>query len=165
MSSKFQAYDPAQVIVTVGARSLSGFADGTFIRVSRDMDSFTKYVGSDSVVARTKTNNFSGSITITLMQTSPDNDYLTQLLQASEILNIQAAGIFNIKVTDKTGTSVFSAANAWIRKPPEVEYSREFSTREWVIDVDRLEMSVGGNDASALGLIAGAARNVARFVL
>ena len=145
MTTSFQAFDPAQVIVTVGSRSISGYADGTFVSISRDADSFSKYVGADGVVARTKTNNFSGSVTITLMQTSPDNDYLSALLSAAENSSVNGAGVFNVKITDKTGTSVFTSANGWIRKPPDVEYSREFSTREWVIDVDRLTMQIGGN--------------------
>lgn len=143
--ASFQAYDPAQVIITVGARSLSGFADGTFVRIARDTDSFTKYVGSDGVVARTKTNNFSGSITVTLMQTSPDNNYLSALLSDAENSTSAGAGVFNVQVVDKTGSSIFSSSNAWIRKPPDVDYSREFSTREWTIDVDKLEMFSGGN--------------------
>jgi hypothetical protein len=145
VTTSFQAFDPAQVIITVGARSISGYADGTFVRVARDADTFSKYVGSDGVVARTKTNNFSGSVTITLMQTSPDNDYLTDLMTQGEQLLIAGAGVTNIKITDKTGSSVFESANAWIRKPPDVEYSREFSTREWIFDVDKLRMIVGGN--------------------
>lgn len=165
MSATFQAYDPAQVIVTVGVRSISGYADGTFVRVSREVDSFTKYVGSDGTVARTKSNNYSGSITITLMQTSPDNDYLTNLLALAETANAQSLGVFNVKITDKTGTSVFSSANAWIRKYPDVDYARDISTREWVIDVDRLEMVVGGNSQGVLDLATNIGRAVARIVL
>ena len=138
-------YDPAQIIVTVGARAISGYSDGTFVTVQRNADTFSMKSGCDGFVARAKTNDFTGSITITLLQTSPDNDYLTALMLEGEQQN---AGVFPVKITDNLGTSVMFSANGWIRKPPNVEFSREVGSREWTIDVDRLEMYVGGSSGS-----------------
>ena len=81
-------YDPANVIVSIGGTPMSGFADGTFVMVSRDEDIFSKVSGADGEVSRAKSNNRSGSLTLTLMQTSMSNDVLSAIAVLDEISNV-----------------------------------------------------------------------------
>lgn len=139
-------YDPAQVTITIGTQSISGFADGTFVMVAREDDTFKKYVGADGTVARAKTNNFSGSFTFTLMQTSPSNSYLSAIMTLDENTN---GGVVPILINDLSGSSTYFAASAWIRKPPDSSFAREVLTREWVFDAAAITMTIGGTNATA----------------
>ena len=51
-----RTYDPKAVAVLIGGVPIGGFADGTFISVERDNDTFQKVSGSDGIVSRAKSN-------------------------------------------------------------------------------------------------------------
>jgi len=135
-------YDPKKVSVIVSGRQITGFADGTFINVTRDTESFTDNVGSDGEVARTRSNDNRGSIVITLQQISDSNDFLSQLLAADEL---NGGGVFNVLVRDQLGRAIYQAAEAWIQKPADSEFAREAGSREWTIRCAELIPFVGGN--------------------
>lgn len=137
-----KTYDPKQVLVLVGGVPMGGFTDGAFVSVSRDEDSFTKVVGADGETSRSKRNNRSGSMTLTLHQTSPSNDVLSALAIADELSN---AGVVPVMVKDSSGRSILFSALGWIRKPADSSFSAEIEDREWVLDLADLDMSVAGN--------------------
>lgn len=136
------SYDASEVSVIVGTRALSGLAEGTFVNVARDEDSFTKQVGADGEVTRSKTNNRSGSIEITLQQGSSDNLYLSGLHTADENTG---NGIFPVIVKDNSGESLAFGREAWVRKPADQAFGRDAAERTWVIDVAELDSVPGGN--------------------
>ncbi len=140
-----RSYDPGQVVLTVGGVPINGFADGTFISVERSEDSFTKTSGADGIVSRARSRDKSGEITITLAQTSPSNDVLTALNATDETTG---AGVVPVQCKDLSGRTVLFTAFAWIRKPPAVEFGKEISDREWVMDCADLDMNVAGNPDS-----------------
>lgn len=137
-----RTYDPKKVLVLVGRIPISGFADGTFISVSRSNDLFTKTSGADGVVTRVKSNDLSGEITMTLAQTSPSNDYMSKIALADELSN---NGVVPVTISDTSGRSNYVSAFAWIRKHPDSEFSKEVSNREWVLDCADLDLLTGGN--------------------
>lgn len=134
-------YDPRNVTVLIGALIGSGFADGTFIQVERNNPTFTVISGASGETARVKSNDKTGKVTLTLMATSPLNDTLTGFMKADEIRN---NGKFPLSIRELTGTTVLASLEAWVSKPPRVEYGKENGTREWEIEVGTLEMFVGG---------------------
>lgn len=137
-----RTYDPRQVIITIGGVPMSGFADGTFVKVSRVSDSFSKVSGADGIVSRSKTNDFSGSIELTVAQTSPSNDILSAFMISDELTN---TGVVPVICKDVSGrTSLFSAF-AWIRKPADTEFGKDITNRTWTLDCADLFMGVGGN--------------------
>ena len=140
-----RTYDPKQVVLTVGGFPVSGFADGTFIKVMRDNDTFTKISGADGEVSRAKSNDRGGNIEITLAQTSLSNDVLTGIALADELSN---DGVVPVLVKDIGGTSTFVSAFGWIRKPPDSEYSKEVGERLWIMDLADLDIFTGGNAAA-----------------
>jgi len=135
-------FDPKLVVITVGGTPISGFADGTFIRVERETDTFTKVVGADGFVSRAKSNNKSGSITITLAQTSNSNSVLNALSTADELSN---NGVVPCMIKDLSGTSTYFSSSAWVRKPSNAEFGKEISNREWVLDCADISMKTEGN--------------------
>ena len=137
-----RTYDPKLVIVTIGGVPMSGFADGTFVTVERDNDNFSKVSGADGITSRARSNDRGGALTLTLAQTSPMNDVLSGFAKADELSN---AGIVPVRIADLSGSTVLFAAFGWVKKPPAVEFSKEVSNREWVLDLADLDMRVGGN--------------------
>lgn len=137
-----QTYDSKQVIVIVGGNYMQGLADGTFLNIVPNADDFTKVVGADGNVARSKSNDASFRVTLTLMQTSASNDVLSALRRSDKIAN---AGIVPIQVKDLGGRTLFSAPECWVARPPDSEFGKELSQRQWMLDTGPAEYFVGGN--------------------
>ncbi len=138
-------YDPSQVSVIVAGLPLSGFGPDTFVSIEQDEDSFELLVGADGEAARSKTNNRSATVTLSLLQNSASNDALSALHN----LDIESPGgdaIGPMLIKDNSGRAIVSAAKVWVQKPPTVEYARGVSVREWTFRTDRIEwINIGGN--------------------
>lgn len=138
----FRTYNPAIVTVSFKGINITGFMDGTFIEVERDEDTFTKHVGATGDVTRTRNNNKSGKVTVTLTQASATNDLLAALALLDEQFGGQY-GAFQIK--DLSGNMKCRSTQAWIKKQPKVERAKESGSVQWEFDCAELEMFVGGN--------------------
>lgn len=138
----FAQYDPKQVFLIAGGSPISGYADGTFIGIVFDEDQFNKTTGADGLTQRSKTNNYSGQVTVTLLNGSSGNDLLNNFFSADRVSN---AGVFPLLVKDASGRTIWSAQNAWIRKMPDQDFAKEATERAWVIDTDELVGAIGGN--------------------
>lgn len=140
-----RSYDPKMILTTVGALPMTGFADGTFLKVEMNEDAFSLQVGADGEAARSRSNNNSAKITITLLQTSPANDLLSALY-ASDRLIPGRTGIVPLMIKDLLGTTLFAAVSCWITKVAPAEYAKEAGSREWVLETDDLQVAyVGGS--------------------
>lgn len=137
-----RTYDPKMVVLVVKGTPISGYADGTFIRITRNSDTFTKVVGSDGATSRAKSNDFSGTLEITLAQTSPSNLFLQALAVQDELSN---TGVVPFQVKDLSGLSEYSSGLAWVRKPADVEFGKDISNRVWTMDCADLRMKTAGN--------------------
>ena len=138
----FASYDPSEVYVTVGGQRITGYADGTFVEVDFDEQQWNKVTGADAHTARAKTNNYAGSITLTLLATSVGNDILNSLWLADRRNN---SGVVAVSVIDKQGNTKWTATYGWIRQMPTQGFGKEVENREWVIDCAELVGSAGGN--------------------
>jgi hypothetical protein len=137
-----RTYSPGEIVMTVNGVAMGGFADGTFITVARDEQSFTKVTGADGTVSRSKSNNRSGTVTLSLKQTSPSNEILSALLVQDELDN---SGVVPVLIKDNSGTSRFFSGTGWVQGMPSVEYGKEIANREWVIEMADMEINVAGN--------------------
>lgn len=140
-------YDPDKIVVTWGPARISGFADGSFVKVERNEDAFKLNVGADGETARTRSSNKSGTITITLMQTSSANDMFSSQANLDEET---ALGSYPLVVKDALGATLCMAPNAWVKKTAAVEYGKEHGNREWVLEADFIKMFVGGTADTGL---------------
>lgn len=129
-----ETYIPGDTQVSFAGYELTGYADGTFITVEREEDSFTKHVGSDGEVSRTLNPNQSGTVTLTLKQTSDSNRVLHGLLATDEG---DGSGVDVLMVKDNL-TNRAMATEAWISKPPNMELGKEASNREWVFQCAKI---------------------------
>jgi hypothetical protein len=137
-------YDPGSVMVIFGPNVLSGFSDGSMVRVERDEDAFTKKVGADGECTRTRNRNRCGSVVVTLMQTSASNLVLAGLLTADELATT-GVSILPLTVKDNAGNTLHTALNAWVKKSPVSEFAKEAGPREWTIDTGPMVNVEGGN--------------------
>ena len=137
-----KTYNAGDLSIIFAGIPFEGLADGTIVTVARDNPAFTSTTGSDGEGARAKSNDKSGTITVTLLQTSITNDFLSAHSRLDESNGEGAAPIL---VKDNSGRTVAQAETAWIEKPADIEFAREISNREWVFKTDNLDMFVGGN--------------------
>jgi hypothetical protein len=137
-----RTFDATKVSFSVNGITMSGYAEGTGIKVSRSNDTFKKVTGMDGITSRCKVGDRSGEITITLSQTSPSNAILSALATLDEATG---KGVVPGIVADLSGESVYVTAAMWIRKPADSEFGTELTNREWVFDCANLTMATNGN--------------------
>jgi hypothetical protein len=141
-------YSPEDLIITISnaffSHSITGYADGTFVNVTRLVPPSTLYTGSDNTNARVVRANKGSTITITLHQASESNDILSQALIMDESTR-DGTWCFNILVKDGTGRSLYFSPQAFIATNPEASFGAEIGTRAWDIQCVSLSNYTGGN--------------------
>ena len=141
-----KTYDPNNVQVIMGGVPIGGFADGTFVSIAFDEDQFAKTVGADGEVSRSKSNNNSATITMTLKQTSASNDALSGFAQAD---NLDGSGAVPLMIKEiGSGRTLCFTQAAWVQKLPDVGYSKEVEDRAWTIATAQMNVFIGGNATS-----------------
>lgn len=138
-------YDPKQVIITIGGVPLSGFSDGTFLEIDRNQPTWNTVVGADGLVTRGKTNDFSGTLTLTLKQSSPSNDVLSGFMAVDEATNL---GIFPVLVKDLSGNSIYFAGQAWVTQYANSTFGKDINDRQWILTMAEADIFVGSNSAT-----------------
>jgi len=125
-------YDPKKVIITFGGVPLAGFADGTFVSISaNDSDGFKKQVGADGEVVRSKSNDNTHGVEVTLLQSSLSNNYLSGIRATDKITG---KAKLPLSITDLNGLSLHFWPQAWIKGDPDWDYGKEASERKWSFD-------------------------------
>ena len=136
-------YDPKKVVLTIGGHPVEGYADGTFITVSRNNQMWTLQSGASGETARSKSNDRSGTVEIVLMQTSVSNDVLSTKVKDDELNN---SGKFVLGIDDEHGKTVIAGLESWVQQQPSTEFAKELSERTWIIETGDLEMFIGGTE-------------------
>ena len=143
--SGVKTYLPDEVVVTFLGVPLSGFADGDFITVSPNSEGWTKQIGADGEVARSRTNDFTHNVEVTLMQTSESNLYMSGIAEADRI---SGTGKGPLSVTDLSGNSLHFWAEAWIEINSDDTFGKETGDRTWKLTTGQSSLGsniVGGN--------------------
>ena len=137
-----RTYDPALNLLSFAGLNLTGaYAPDTYITAERNEDTFSLQVGASGETVRTKSNNLSGKVTVTLLARSQVNDLLSALAVADENT---AAGVAPLFMKELNGTTVLAAESAWIVRQPNTERAKEAGTVEWVFECSNLQMFNGG---------------------
>lgn len=136
-----KTYDPKKIVITFGGRQITGYADGSFVTVRRNADGWSLQMGTDGEGTRSKSNDNSGQVEISLMQSSLSNDFLSQIAISDQVAN---AGLLPLLVKDVDGNFLATAEQAFIKKLPDSEFGREAASRSWIIETDNLVEFIGG---------------------
>lgn len=140
----YKNYDPGRIALVVNGVLIQGFADSTFIKVSRQTPTFSSKAGADGQVVRTKSRDRRGKIEITLLQTSLSNDYLSALMVTDEQADGGVGAVGPSLLKDMNGTTTAGGANTWVTQPADIEYAVESGNRVWVLECDDLRIFTGG---------------------
>jgi hypothetical protein len=127
-----KTYDPLRNVLTIGDIQAQGFADGTSITINTP-PGFSKKVGIDGEVTRTRLHDRSGTLTLVLMQTSATNQELSALYDQDR-RRVNGGGVVPLQFTDLDGATLFESAKSWIADDPDFGVDLEAQTRTWVIE-------------------------------
>ena len=140
-------WDFSQVAASLGPidiSSIGGFAEGSVIKYVHDDAWFGVKKGADGSVTRYRIPASVAKITFTLAQSSIVNDLLSARL-ISDHNTPGGSGIGAVLLKDLGGTTLVSAAHAFIEAPPQAEFGVEVGDREWSIVLMDAQPFFGGN--------------------
>lgn len=141
-------YSPESVNCLAFGIPLNGFADGTFINISKDKVAYGSTETTDGQVARIYTNSQTYTISLTFHRGSTSNDILTKLWQLDELSQV---GKFPLFIKDLSGTDLFFSTSTWIEGVPNMVQSTNFDTRTWILKSSQAVINIGSNqDASGI---------------
>jgi hypothetical protein len=123
-------YDPKKVIITLGGVPIGGYADGTFVQIDPNSETWTRKVGADGEVVRSLSNDNTHTIQITLMQTSLSNAYLRTTMNADKLTGL---GMLPLSFTDLNTMEVHFWAQAWVSTDPSTGRAKETTDVQWTI--------------------------------
>lgn len=137
-------YSPSEVTVSIaGLHTVTGYADGTFIKISKEMKPFETQRAMDGTKQRLYHYDEGYKLELTLAQSSPSNNVL------STLYNIDAATRmmkFPIVINDGSGQTSFFSMTSWIEQIPDVTFSNQMETRTWTFSCQEAALIIGGND-------------------
>lgn len=122
-----QTYDPRDVVVSVNSTIITGFAESSFVKCSKNTDNFTHHVGGQGEVSYTETADQTGTITIKINNTSPSYIFLNQLAQQRTT--------YPVSVADRNTGQTYGGSEARIKKPADFEGSKDITQAEFQIIV------------------------------
>lgn len=121
-----KTYDAKSVSVIVNGVYLTGFGESTMVEIEKSEDNYETKVGAQGDVIRAKINNNTGTMTVTLQQSSPHVAYLDGLANSGKLVPITV-----ISNNDPKETS--SATEAYVTKPATRTYGSSAEEREFSI--------------------------------
>lgn len=130
-------YNSQSVTMVFGGKLITGWADGDFVKVAFNDDAVMLTMGTDGVGTRSFSRNYSGTVEITLMASSPSNDYLSAVYVADQQ---SATGVLPFLLRDSSGSTLVTAESMWVRKQVDVAYSRQITQRVWTLESDAITM-------------------------
>jgi hypothetical protein len=138
-------YSLDDVSCIVGTFPLTEYAAGDGVSITWLEDDFVVVQGSHGSVMRAKKHNNVAEATIRIMQGSPANDFLSLRLNIDRDTRL---GTFEFLLRDNFGLTLVKAAQAWIKKPPDIKMSEEPQEVEWTIVLGNPQFNVGENLAA-----------------
>jgi len=145
--STIRAFDPKMVTINWGAYLVVGFAEEK-VTISYQDDAYDLAIGCDGEASRVRKNNNSATITLTLQQTSPSNDFFSGMAIADRQANL---GIMPMTIIDYSGTTKIFAPSAYIVKTPDQSLSNTNNTMQWTFVCDNLGWYAGGSEYDQIG--------------
>ena len=143
MSNKVvKTYNNKQVSVNFGNINLSGFGNAEFLSVEMNEDQWELFMGVDGTGTRSKNNNLSAKMKISLAQSSDSNAIMQGFWNADQLSN---SGVQPFIAKDLSGGSIYTAASAWIMKQPAAKFAKGVEIREWTLETDQMSPNEGGN--------------------
>ena len=137
MSNYIREYSPDKVSVTWGGKMpMSGFADGTFISMSRNSARTDVTVGAQGDSGITRSADYTGLVEVTLLQNSPTNQYLTYLMSVEDTSDELVRA--NMEVIDPSGAVLAIAARCHLQTPADIVLGDGQNAKTWTFFSEHL---------------------------
>lgn len=140
MPAPFGTFDPRRTPIVFNGRLVTGYAPDSYASFEPAADSATKVVGADGTVAFAFSADKTGTVTITLLQTSPDH----AVLAAAEAARLVAALEVRDESLGEGGTTLFRSQHAVVSRRPTIARGAEIGTHEWTFILGQTEVFVPG---------------------
>lgn len=150
-----RTYSPKDVKISWGGWPIEGYADGTFVEASRNSPNSESTVGAAGDVGITFNADKTGNVTITLMQTSDTNVFLSAVQLAQD----KAGEIYraDMAITDKSGTFLGYVKAAHIVEPASLSLGDAQSPKVWTFYTENLDYA---DTIPSIGVSAGLAARI-----
>jgi len=149
---KLATFAPDDIVFVINDYRITDFADGTFIDINKNSPNFRQVRGIRGKHTRVHTRDRSGVISIRIMQTSNQNDILSELANQDDL---NQTGLLLVTLRDVGGQTALQFGNAYIESTPNISYQGGQTTaREWRINFEFITTyNVGGNERSPLDFL------------
>lgn len=141
-------YSPENIVIVLSnskmSHTISGYADGTFLAISRQAPHATLYTGADLSNARVVRGNKGATVTLTLHQAGESNDVLSALIAADEESR-DGSDCFSVTIKDTIGRSTYYSPVGFLGNNPDASFGVDIETRDWQIHCVSLSQMTGGN--------------------
>ena len=161
MSDILATYDPTAVIIVLDwedsggqprSHIVSGVSENQIVSIERT-DAWSESVGAYGNTTRIYNAVWDkATITIPLQQTSESNDVLNYLF-VRDIKAKSSDNLFSVTIKDTSGRSLHYANQAYVALKPNAVYGNAMETRDWMIRVNKLEDTLGGNSKVDAALV------------
>lgn len=128
MTGHIGVYDARKVVTTVGGIFITGFADGTMVKASKDNDNFEASSSAQGDAVVSINGDGMGTVEITLNQTSPSIAVLDGFANSRAMVPVWVNSNNEVK-------EVVGGTKAMITKPSDKEFGKAASNRTFVIKV------------------------------
>ncbi|TPG84960.1 DUF3277 family protein [Brevibacillus laterosporus] len=129
---KTATYDPNDVAVIVEGTYLTGFSED-MVEIEKAENNYETKVGAQGDVVRTKVNNPLGTITVTLLPSSPQVAFLDSLANSGKLVPVSV-------IHSGTPKETTTVTEAYVVKPATRTYGNEAADREYEIQCLDLDM-------------------------
>lgn len=151
MATYIKTFAPQEVRISWGGLPITGLADGEFVTITPNSDNTEEVVGAQGDVALTKIANYTGTVTITLLQNSETNLYLSNLYAAEQ----RASDVVRatMTITDPSGSTLYECRDTHMKTPAPVTLSDGQNSKVWTFFVSNMiPVSSTSEITQALGI-------------
>lgn len=136
-------YSPKNVIVIFKGITLTEFDEDDFVETKRNEDGISLTVGADGAAVFNENMNFSGMVTIKLLNSSPSNPLLSALVKARERFPGTQPDKGELMIKDLGGTMLVHSAEARILKTPDLKRGKTIGALQWEFVCAKLDSEPG----------------------
>lgn len=159
-------YSPSDISITLAGTKLFGFSTGQVVSIKRETPVFSHKRSMDGSVVVTTNKHTTYTITVSLAQTSPSNQFLHQVqkLQAksvnvlnnrtpnsglsglSKFKSITSSLMTKLPLIIKSDDSLLFSVKVWLPDEPEVVFSNGIENRVWTFKCFEATHVISGVD-------------------
>jgi len=145
-------FSPKDIVLSINDYQIKDFTDGTFIEVLQNSPSYRAVKGIRGKHTRVHQRDNSGTLKFRMMQTSHQNNVLSEIALDDKI---NQTGLLLVTLRDVGGDTGIQFTNAYLEGFPNVSYqSTSTSPIEWNINYEHITTYyVGGNKKSVFDFI------------